>query len=436
MSEDRGEHRPWPAGRLLLLLGGGLSGLLFYMFGRGGEGAGWSLTQDSLSFALAMAAALAGFGFAFTVERERWRWSLVLLIGIVLAAVPVFYWSGPPSSGDRDLHWRYVAFGTALAAALPLFQAMRDEGRWRFPYVAVHWYAWTDLAAALAAAAVALAVVLLLRLAGADLLDPGHWDSPWAWAIVGAALALLIGLLRSFASAVDLQLPLRRVLALLAPVMLLAVLALPLIAARTGSLAAASLALALGAMLFANAVLGNGPDQESGNPLLGYAAMALSALLLPLSVIAGIAIWMRIGEHGYTPSRLWAGVIALAIAAIGIRYLASLLRRRMLWAEPVRRNNIRILGTMVFVSVALASPLVSFSSIATRDQMARLEDGRIPPAEFDWRALRFQFGRNGVRALSALREGVETSPEVRGYAARALLAQSPEQMQGPAPARP
>lgn len=436
MSEERGEHGTWRPGWLLLALAGGIAASLTYLFARGGDGGGFALTGDALALALAAAAAAAGLAFAWTLERQRWSWSLAFAIGTAMATGAIVYWNGPPEARDADLLWRYVALGLALAAVVPLFQAMRDEGRWRFPYVAVHWYAWTDLAAALFVLALILASLLLLRLLGTDLGDPAHWRGPLAWIVTGAALALVIGLARSIASSADLQLPLRRLLTWLAPAMLAAVLALPYLAARTGSLAAASLALALGAILFTNAVLGNGPGQASDVPLLRYTAMVLSALVLPLAIIAGIAVWIRIGEHGYSPNRLWAGVFTLALAAIGIRYLASLLRRRALWAEPVRRNNIRILGALVLIALLLATPLVSFSSIATRDQLDRLADGRTPPAEFDWRALRFDFGRNGVRALQRLREGVETNPEVRRLAGQALLAEHRSQLPEPAPRRP
>jgi hypothetical protein len=204
--------------------------------------------------------------------------------------------------------------------------------------------------------------------------------------------------------------------------MLLAVLATPLAGSRLGSLAGACLLLAIGSIFILNAVLGNGPEQQASNAVLRASAMVLGALLLPLGIVAGAAVWIRIGEHGYSPSRLWAAVFALAVVAIGIRYLAAIVRRRRLWAEPVRRNNVRVLGAFFLFGLLLATPVLSFSSIATRDQVDRLAQGKVQPDQFDWQALRFDFGKPGERALERLREGVATPPEVRGLAARTLLA--------------
>ena len=47
-------------------------------------------------------------------------------------------------------------------------------------------------------------------------------------------------------------------------------------------------------------------------------------------------------------------------------------------------------------------PLVDFGAISTRDQLARLERGRVGPDQFDWAALAFDFGPSGRAALTRL----------------------------------
>jgi hypothetical protein len=45
---------------------------------------------------------------------------------------------------------------------------------------------------------------------------------------------------------------------------------------------------------------------------------------------------------------------------------------------------------------------VNFGALSARDQVARLESGRISPEKFDWAALRFDFGRAGREVLHRL----------------------------------
>jgi hypothetical protein len=66
----------------------------------------------------------------------------------------------------------------------------------------------------------------------------------------------------------------------------------------------------------------------------------------------------------------------------------------------------------------LATPLINFGAISTRDQLARLQSGQVKPEEFDWTAMRFDFGPSGRRALEQLRR--QGPPQVRRFAAQAL----------------
>jgi len=103
---------------------------------------------------------------------------------------------------------------------------------------------------------------------------------------------------------------------------------------------------------------------------------------------------------------------------VALAYFVSLVRGRVRWAEHVRRSNFLLaLGICAF-ALLLATPLVDFGAISTRDQVARLESGKVSPEEFDWAALRFDFGPSGERALQRLSR--HSSPPVRAFAAKAL----------------
>ena len=142
--------------------------------------------------------------------------------------------------------------------------------------------------------------------------------------------------------------------------------------------------VSLGALILGNAVIGNAPAEERRFPLLRYGAMGLGAVMLPLAVLAAIATGLRIGQYGFTPERLWA-VVFVAIACLwGAAYLVALVRGRLNWSARVRPLNLTLAFIVCGVALVLATPLVSFNAISTRDQVARLESGRTSPEQFDW----------------------------------------------------
>jgi hypothetical protein len=74
---------------------------------------------------------------------------------------------------------------------------------------------------------------------------------------------------------------------------------------------------------------------------------------------------------------------------------------------------------LVLLAGFLALPIVDFGAIATRDQLARLENGKVGADKFDWAALAFDFGPSGRQALARLAK----SPD-KARANRAKIAMS------------
>ncbi|MDP8913618.1 MAG: DUF4153 domain-containing protein, partial [Pseudomonadota bacterium] len=112
--------------------------------------------------------------------------------------------------------------------------------------------------------------------------------------------------------------------------------------------------------------------------------------------------WLRIDQHGFTPERLWALVFVIAVLAVSLTYLWALLRGRSAWSDRVRPANVALAIGICAVALILATPLVNFGAISTRDQLARLQSGKVKPEQFDWAALRFDFGPTGRHALERL----------------------------------
>ena len=245
---------------------------------------------------------------------------------------------------------------------------------------------------------------------------------------MGAALGAATGLLRDRDKVLgNLQRVATTVLSVLAPVLAaglaLFVLALPFTGLdplweKTSSTTPILLAAIAGAFLLANAIIGNAPEEEATARTLRFSAMVLGAVMTPLALVAAISTWLRIDQHGFTPERLWALVFVLIVLAVAGSYLWAVVRGRRAWSDRVRPTNVRLALVICALALLLATPLINFGAISTRDQVARLEFGKVKPEEFDWAALRFDFGPQGKAALERLsRQG---AAQVRAYAAKAL----------------
>src|SRR5690606_39665005 len=73
-----------------------------------------------------------------------------------------------------------------------------------------------------------------------------------------------------------------------------------------------------GAILLANAVIGDGVEERSSSRLLFRSAMLLIFCVLPLAVLAALSMGERINQYGWTPERIWAVVAVGAALAYGL----------------------------------------------------------------------------------------------------------------------
>ncbi|RYD55598.1 MAG: DUF4153 domain-containing protein, partial [Sphingomonadales bacterium] len=234
------------------------------------------------------------------------------------------------------------------------------------------------------------------------------------------------GILREHSNVVRLlQRVVTLVLSVLAPVLavglIVFVLALPFTGLaplwEAGSATGILLACILGSFVLSNSVIGSARDEERQFPLLKYGAMGLALVMLPLAILAAVAIGLRIGQYGFTPERLWALTFVILACSYGAAYLVSLVRGRLDWATKVRPANLNLAFATCGVALLLATPLVSFNAIATHDQVSRLQSGKTPPGKFDWRALAFAFGEPGKAALKKLQASANADIRERAIAA-------------------
>ncbi|HEX8309623.1 MAG TPA: DUF4153 domain-containing protein [Allosphingosinicella sp.] len=431
---NRVEHPAWPARAILLAALGAGFGLAFHALVDGDDGPTWS--DSSLRTAAAVFLPVSGAVFAFSLERLRWTWSAAFAAAAGLAVAFVAGWNGNPDYWGSGEGWQFFAALLAVAVAIPLFQSIRDGGR-RHETAILHAHLWTNLILGGAAIAFVIATLLLTLLLGElfhligidllrDLMGRGWFNLPLAGAAFGGAVGLLrdrdqmLGTLQKVA---------RAVLSVLAPFLALGlalfVLALPVTGLRplwdqTQATTPILLACILGAVVLANAVIGNDFDEEGRSRPLRYGAIGLALVMAPLALVAAVSTGKRIGQYGLTPDRMWACVFVAAAAAFASAYLYAVVRGGAGWPEALRRANVRIAFALCLLALFLALPIVSFGAISTRDQVARLESGRTPPDRFDWAAMRFDFGPSGRRALERLAAG--SNLVVRQRAREALRA--------------
>ena len=401
--------RPWLLAGLLAI-----AGVLVWLFSDGGDTVPWRMAATAFVF-------FGGAAAAFTVERDRWKEPLVfaLLAGLVMAGLA---WRAV-AAGDHysDEEYGFAAGVIATALALPLFQAGFHRTRWATPYERVHYHVWSDAisaggALAFTGAAWLLLVILseLFKLLEIRLLAELMEEGWFGWSFSGAAFGAALGTLRN-------QL---KVLGTLQSVVMLvlSILAVPLAAGlivflvamaisgpevlwrATRSATPVLLMCAAGAWVLANAILRDSDEAMSGSRLLRWAALALALAILPLTVFAAVSMGTRIDQHGLSPERLW-GLIAIAVAVTyGLAWLVAVVRgwKRGGWRERLRRSNLHLAVLISGVALLLALPIFDFGAVSARNQVARLQSGEVSPDEFDYTALRWDFGDAGRRALARL----------------------------------
>lgn len=384
---------------------------------------------------------VAALAFVVTAELRRLLWAVGFALGAGAVLAFVGWFTASYNKGGEIAEYPFLAGIFALLIAAPLFQTVRDEGSWRFPYVRLHSHVWTDAvigAASLAFTGVSFLLAFLIAqlfdLIGIglfkDLLDKGWFGTMLAGFAFGAAL----GLLRERDALVaTLQKLVLVILSVLAPVLAFALVGFLLSLPFTGlaplwdsgvPTTPVLLAAAAGAAGLVNAVIGDGKSDGSGNRILRWSALLLSLCILPLAVIAAISMGVRIEQYGQTPDRIW-GLLAVVVATVyGVAYLAAVARsaKALLdWDDHIRPANVRIALGLCALALFLALPTMDFGAMSARDQLARLKSGATKAAEFDWQAMAFDFGPKGRAELQRLSK---TGSAHQRKGAKAALASS------------
>ena len=404
--------RPWLFAGLL-----GVVGLVVFLLTDG--------AQDVPSrMAIAAALLFGSLALAFTLSQERWR-APGIFAGIVALVMAGVTWRAT-SAGDRyaDEEFWVAAGLLAIGLATPLFQASFHRDRLKTSYKATHFHVWTDAisgAGALAFVGISWALLILLsELFGViqitllkDLIDQDWFPLTFSGAAFGAALGVLrnqlkiIGTLQNVVLLVLSILAVPLAIALVIFLIAVAVSGLDVLWEATRSATPLLLAIAVGCFVLTNSVVRDDDENASQSRPLRIAGFVLALGILPLAVMAAISMGTRIGQHGLSPERLWA-LVAIAVAvAYGVGYFVSAIRgwRTLMeggWREHLRQSNLHLAVLTCVIAFILALPLFNFGSVSASNQLARLESGKVSVKEFDYDALRWDFGDAGREALEGL----------------------------------
>lgn len=426
------QDRDWPQRPWIMAAIGAAGGLIVHLLTNGHTGYGQSFPvwkQAATAFTV-----IATISFLLTVELRRWSWSIAFALGWGAVIALVGWFTAQYNHNGEIMEFPFLSGILAVLIAAPLFQTVRDEGAWRFPYARLHRHAWTDAVIG-AASLVFTGITFLLAWLIASLFDVIGIDAikdllqeEWfGWMLAGFAFGGALGMLRERDALVaTLQKLVMVVLAVLAPVLAVALAAFLLSLPFTGLKglwesdipATPMLLLAgAGAILLVNAVIGDGRDERSASIWLRRAALLLLACVLPLAILAALSMGERISQYGWTPERIW-GVVAVAIAiAYGAAAWWAVYKGRKDFDDPLRPLQTKLAIGLCGLALLLALPLVDFGAISARSQMARLESGKVTPEEFDWTAMAFDFGPEGRERLAEIAKSGPASQRALAKAA-------------------
>lgn len=100
--------------------------------------------------------------------------------------------------------------------------------------------------------------------------------------------------------------------------------------------------------------------------------------LTPVYVlIAGWALWVRIGQYGWTPDRLHGVLVVVVLLVWSVGYLIGLLRRREDPSPQLGRVNLAVSLLGLVLLVLLYTPMLDSWRISVNSHMGRYHSGKI-----------------------------------------------------------
>src|SRR5581483_4496913 len=183
-------------------------------------------------------------------------------------------------------------------------------------------------------------------------------------------------------------------------------------------------------MIFLNAVYLDGKG-EAPYPAWLRTFLRAALVVLPIyTLLCFYSLYLRIDQHGWTTDRFWAVLLTFMVGLHVVGYAVAAVRQRKVWMAGMASVNVGVAAVTVAVAVLVNSPIVDRRTISVASQVGRLLDGKIVPAEFDYKYLRFDLGRAGNAALARLKE-IDDHPQASVIQRGAQLALNRTKPWGP-----
>jgi hypothetical protein len=166
--------------------------------------------------------------------------------------------------------------------------------------------------------------------------------------------------------------------------------------------------------------------EEGERPILLRWAGSAAAFCLPVLVaISAYGLSLRVGQRGWDANRIVGAACLMVAGCYAAGYVWAAVATRP-WLKRLEATNVSTSCAILALIVALTTPIADPARLAVRDQVARLESGRMNPDQFDFGYLRFHTARYGREALERLKAATGPNAEaIRKDAERALALSAP-----------
>lgn len=142
--------------------------------------------------------------------------------------------------------------------------------------------------------------------------------------------------------------------------------------------------------------------QATHSAVLKLSTRAMAVLLPLLAAVGAWSIWLRVGQYGWTPARVFGAEIAVLGLGYGALYALAVLRGSG-WMERIRQANVRMAFALMALAAISLTPILSAEAISARSHLSRFDAGKLPLDALDPVALG-RWGLAGQQALAILQE--------------------------------
>jgi len=248
----------------------------------------------------------------------------------------------------------------------------------------------------------------LLKVVGLEIIEDLLDIDVVPYLLSGSALGLGLAVVHELRAYVSPYLVLR-LLRLLLPVVLIVVaifvVSVPVqgMSGLFGDLSAAGvlMAMAIGAVTLITTAIDQNNELAVAPGIMRKITRALGVLLPILAALSVYAIWARVNQHGWSPDRIAATIIAVFVLAYALIYALAVVGNAN-WMGRIRKANITMALALVGVAALWLTPAINPQRISTNSQMARFQDGKTAVANLPLWEIGREWGRAGKSALAVL----------------------------------